>query len=148
MRIRERTLRHILFVVAFIALVCTNLSRHANALSAGELLANCEQLERIWIVDGNRVGFQLNDASAAAAGSKCWGYLNAYLDVAYVVLVDPEKPNDRPTRPLGSCLPKGIGLVQLIRMFLQHARAHPADLHESAYFMLANMLMKNFPCRE
>jgi hypothetical protein len=131
-------------VVMLAALVLVGLSARASALTGNELLAQCEQLEKAWVIQGKDV--QIRRGMNEIDMGKCWGYLNAYLEIAYASWVDPDNPNAPPTRSLNACPPKGLSLVQFIRMFLQRARNNPAQLHEPAFFMLANMLIENFPC--
>jgi len=117
----------------------------ASAETAGELLAHCEQLERSWVIQDKNVSIRANTTGSIDAG-KCWGYLHAYFDIAYMNLIDADKPDAPPIRPLGACPPKGVSLVQFIRMFLQKARNTPAELHHEAFFMISNLLNESFPC--
>jgi hypothetical protein len=112
-----------------------------KALTASELLASCETLERTWDIQPNgEIRFRVND------GLSCWSYIQAFFDLAYARLRDSDRPNDPFKSPLDTCPPKGISQSQLVRMFLQHARAHTADLHNSAWTMMYSILRQNYPC--
>lgn len=119
-------------------------SAPTSALTASELLAQCGQLEKTWVIqDDHHVTIRTDVTDAG----RCWGYVNAYLDLSYIKLVDPSKPNEKPTRLLEVCPPsKGFNQLQLVRMFLQEARNQQAELHNPAFVMLSNLLTKNFPC--
>jgi Rap1a immunity proteins len=133
-------------VVMLAALMLVGLSTQVSALTGGELLAECEQLEKAWVIQGKDVQIRTGRGSNELAMGKCWGYLNAYFEIAYINLVDPDNPNAPPTHPLYACPPSGVSLTQFIRMFLQKARNNPAQLHQPAYFMIQNLLNENFPC--
>jgi hypothetical protein len=133
---REAAMR--VCVAMAVALMLVGASVPASALTSGQLLAQCEQLEP-WQIQGKEVRIRSIDAGV------CWGYLRAYFDLAYLVLSDPSEPN-APHRPLLACPPSGVSFVQFARMFLQKARNNPARLHEDAMFMIINMLIENFPC--
>ena len=95
----------------------------AAALTASQLLASCETLERTWDVQPNgSIRFQLND------GLSCWGYIQAFFDLSNLKLRSTDRPDDPATNPLEACPPDGIGLSKLVRMFFQYARTHTADL--------------------
>jgi hypothetical protein len=106
----------------------------ASALTAGELLAQCEQLERSWVIRGGDVQINIGqlDASSMLDAGKCWGFLNAYFDLAYVKLFNTENPTAPPTSPLHACPPNGISFTQMIRMFLHEARNNPGALNQDA----------------
>jgi Rap1a immunity proteins len=112
----------------------------ARALTASDLLASCELLERTWLIqpDGS-IRFALND------GLRCWGYINAFFDMAYFRITYTDRPNDPPVHPIPTCPPKGVSLAQLVRMFLQYARMHPNELHYEAGMMMWTVLAQNFP---
>jgi hypothetical protein len=133
-------------VVKLAAVMLVGLSARASALTGGELLAECEQLERAWVIQGKDIQIRTGGGTNQISVGKCWGYLEAYFDIAYVSVIDANNPNAPPTHPLNACPPKGVSLTQFIRMFLQKARNNPAQLHEPAFFMLANLLTQSFPC--
>jgi hypothetical protein len=120
------------------------MSGKALAITAGELLAQCEQLEKVWVIQGNGVSIPIT--SAGMNGQKCLGYLSAYHEMAYMKWADPDDPDAPPTPVLHACLPKGIDNVQLIRMFLKKARNNPAELHMPPFPMIVSLLIESFPC--
>jgi hypothetical protein len=114
----------------------------ASALTAGELLAQCEQLS--WMIRGKDVEININhDPSSMFDAGKCWGFLNAYFDLA----LNTESPNAPLTNPLHACPPNGISFTLMIKMFLDEARNNPDALHQDAFFTISNVLMRNFPCK-
>jgi hypothetical protein len=133
-------------VVILVAVLLVGASAPAAAMKAGDLLAQCEQLERAWVIQGKDVQIRTGGGIDGVAVGKCWGYLNAFFDIAYVSFLNSEDPSAPPTHPLNACPPKGVSLTQFIRMFLQKARNNPAKLHEDALFMVMNLLVESFPC--
>ncbi len=137
-------MRRLILSVALLLLIG---HRTASALTAGELLAECEQLERSWVIKGRDIEIRpLGGASDMMDAGRCWGYLDAYFEMAYLQLHNPENPTAPPTNPLNACPPNGVSLTQVIRMFLQQARNSPGALHQTAFFMIQNMLTNTFPC--
>jgi hypothetical protein len=119
----------------------------ASAMTAGELLGQCEQLERNWVTRGSDVQIDMSDASITFEAGQCWGFLNAYFELAYVKLFNTEKPTAPATNPLHACPPNGaLSNTQLIRMFLHEARNNPSELNQGAFFVISNMLVRNYPC--
>jgi hypothetical protein len=88
----------------------------ASAITAGELLGQCEQLERSWVIKGENIEIYPNPKMDKFEVGKCWGYLNAHFDLGYLRLFDPAHPTEPLTNPLDVCLPTGMRLTQLIRM--------------------------------
>ena len=127
------------FLFGFIVL--WTLPSPATALTASQLLTSCETLERTWSIQPNgSIRFQFND------GLSCWGDVQAFFDLSYVQLKSTDRPNDPFTNPLETCPPNGVSLTQLVRMFLQYAREHTADLHYEASMMMMTVLRQKFPC--
>ena len=62
-------------VAMLAALMLVGLSARASALTAGELLAQCEQLERNWVIQGKDV--QIRAGRGEIDMGKCWGYTSA-----------------------------------------------------------------------
>jgi hypothetical protein len=132
-------------ILVTIMLVCA--TAQASALTAGELLNQCEQLERNWVIQGSTISLRSKPGlDIEMPAWRCYGYLQAYFNLSYVQLTNADDPTAPPLRPLMACPPTGISFTQFVRMFLQEARSHPAELHEEAFFILANLLQKNFPC--
>ena len=123
-------------------------SANVSALTADDLLAKCEQLERTWVIQGDEISVRSSgDHQSTIDAGFCLGYLEAYFDIAYVQFENLDNPNAEPVRPLRACPPKSVSLVEFIRMFLQTARNNPADLHQPAsFFIILILLNKNFPC--
>lgn len=120
----------------------------ASALTAGELLAQCEQLERMWVIKGSDIQINTSRADVMFDAGQCWGFLSAYFELAYWKVSNSENPTAPPTNPLHTCPPKGISSSQMIRMFLQEARNNAGALHQNASLMISNMLVRSFPCDE
>jgi Rap1a immunity proteins len=133
------TLKRIAFSICLLLFVG---HEPASALTAGELLAQCEQLERTWVISGTDVQITRPNFDAG----QCWGFLSAYFELAYVKLSNTENPTAPPTNPLHTCPPKGISFTQMVRMFLQEARNNAGALHQNASLMIWNMLARSFPC--
>ena len=112
-------------------------------LTMGQLLARCGQLD---VTEDNQVALKSTTLGDALDAGKCWGHLEAYLDLATIVLGDPNLPNA--THPLGACPPAGqMNFANMVKMFLAFARSHPADLQQTAAKMVSNMLIEKYPCR-
>lgn len=47
----------------------------------------------------------------------------------------------------GVCIPLGATAEQTMNVTRRYLEAHPADLHEGATTLVANALLKAFPCR-
>jgi hypothetical protein len=118
----------------------------ASAETAGQLLDQCEQLQRNWVIRDNKVYFARDVGEAGMSDmGKCWGYLNAYFDLGYIRLLDRSHPNAPAKNPLNVCLPS-MHFSQFVRIFLHEANNHPRELNENAYFMLNDMMVRDFPC--
>jgi hypothetical protein len=114
----------------------------ASALTMGQLMARCAALK----VTDIEVSLKSEKVLDALDAGKCWGHLEAYLDLATITLADPSLPNA--THPLGACpKPDTINFPQMVQMFLAFARAHPNDLRKPAAQMVSLMLIEKFPCR-
>ena len=46
----------------------------ASAQTTGELLAQCEQLERTWVIEGKEISIRGGGVRGAIDAGKCWGY--------------------------------------------------------------------------
>jgi hypothetical protein len=131
-------------VVILAIMLFATVSTQASASTANELLAQCEQLERAWVIRNNEMFIQPNvETGTSVDAGRCLGYVEAFLGLASLHIIEPNGPE---TRLIKTCPPKGVSLIQLVRMFLQYARSHPGQLHEQAFFMMNNLLVENFPC--
>jgi hypothetical protein len=114
----------------------------ASALTMGQLVARCAALN----VTDIEVSLKSSKLLDALDAGKCWGHLEAYLDLATTQLRDPSLPNA--IHPLGACPPPdSINFPHMVQMFLAFARAHPNDMLEPAAQMVSMMLMEKYPCR-
>lgn len=133
------SIRH---VVILTALLAAPSGAQAAPLTVGQLMVRCGQLDA---TDDNQVKLKSSDVGAVLDAGKCWGHLEAYLDLATIQLRDPSLPNA--VHPLGACPPPDLNFTQMIHMFLGYARSHPADFQKPAAQIVANLLSEKFPCR-
>jgi hypothetical protein len=74
-------------------------------------------------------------------GNRCLGYVSGVADEFESEGLEDVK------HPLGSiCLPEGVSSVQLVKIFLKFADAHPEQLHYAAPTVIWNSLIDVFPC--
>lgn len=100
----------------------------ANALTADELLNACEP-----IVARNM------RPSLAPSEQTCLGYFGALQDLATIA-------DNTGGSILVVCLPPASTVGQLIRVFVQYARAHPQHLHYSGGGIALASFQQAFPC--
>lgn len=129
-----------MFVVGSMVALLVSSSVHATGpLTVGQLMVRCGQLD---MSESNQVKLRSGSVGAALDAGKCWGHLEAYLDLATIELPGPR------AHALGACPPRDqLNFTQMIQMFLQHARANPAELEKPAALIVANLLAQKFPCR-
>jgi hypothetical protein len=136
-------MERILVLVLALLLPAGSGAQASVPLTMGQLLARCGQLQ---VTDDNQVTLKSATIGDALDAGKCWGHLEAYLDLATIELSDPNLPNA--TRPLGACPPAGqMNFAHMVKLFLDYARSHPAGLQQTAAKMVSNMLMEKYPCR-
>ncbi len=115
----------------------------AAPLTMGQLMVRCNQLE---VTGGNQAKLKSAMTGDVLDAGKCWGHLEAYLDLATVELLDPDLPNA--VHPLGACPNRDeLNFTQMVTMFMDYARSHPAQYQKPAAQMVANMLAEKFPCK-
>jgi hypothetical protein len=115
----------------------------AAPLTMGQLMVRCNQLE---VTAGNQAKLKSAMTGDVLDAGKCWGHLEAYLDLATVELLDPDLPNA--VHPLGACPKRDeLNFTQMVQMFMDYARSHPAQYQKPAAQMVANMLAEKFPCK-
>ena len=115
----------------------------AAPLTMGQLMVRCNQLE---VTGDNQAKLKSAMTGDVLDAGKCWGHLEAYLDLATVELLDPDLPNA--VHPLGACpQPRRAQLHPDGEMFMAYARSHPAQYQKPAAQMVANMLAEKFPCK-
>ena len=133
----------LLVAVSAVLLLTAPAAQASVPLTMGQLLARCSQLD---VSEDNQVGLKSTTLSGALDAGKCWGHLEAYLDLATVTLNDPNLPNA--VHPLGACPPAAqMNFANMVKMFLAYARSHPADLQQTAAQMVSNMLIEKYPCQ-
>jgi hypothetical protein len=115
----------------------------AAPLTMGQLMVRCSQLE---VSATNQAKLKSSAPGDVLDAGKCWGHLEAYLDLATIELINPDLPNA--IHPLGSCPRRDdLNFTQMVSMFMQYAQTHPALSQRPAAQMVANMLAEKFPCR-
>ena len=130
-------------IVAALAALASATSAQAAPLTMGQLMVRCNQLE---VTSGNQAKLKSAMTGDVLDAGKCWGHLEAYLDLATVELLDPELPNA--VHPLGACPNRDdLNFTQMVQMFMAYARSHPAQYQKPAAQMVANMLAEKFPCK-
>jgi hypothetical protein len=130
-------------IIAAIAALASVTGAQAAPLTMGQLMVRCNQLE---VTAENQARLKSTLTGDVLDAGKCWGHLEAYLDLASVQLLDPDLPNA--VHPLGACLvPNALNFTQMVQMFVQYAHSHTAELQRPAAQMIANMLAEKFPCR-
>jgi Rap1a immunity proteins len=117
----------------------------ADPLTVGQLVARCGKID---ITENNDIKLRSASIGDALDAGKCWGHLEAYIDLASIELPDANKPNA--IHPLGACPPykNNIKFTELANMLLQYASSNPADLQKPAALIVANILAQKFPCRK
>jgi hypothetical protein len=135
------------FILRLAALTAAMLALPAVAqaapLTMGQLMVRCNKLE---VTSDNQAKLKSALTGDVLDAGKCWGHLEAYLDLATVELLDPELPNA--VHPLGACPKRDeLNFTQMVQMFMAWARSHPAQYQKPAAQMVANMLAEKYPCK-
>jgi hypothetical protein len=134
------TLRLAALTAAMLALPAV---AQAAPLTMGQLMVRCNKLE---VTSDNQAKLKSALTGDVLDAGKCWGHLEAYLDLATVELLDPELPNA--VHPLGACPKRDeLNFTQMVQMFMAWARSHPAQYQKPAAQMVANMLAEKYPCK-
>jgi hypothetical protein len=134
------TLRLAALTAAMLALPAV---AQAAPLTMGQLMVRCNKLE---VTGDNQAKLKSALTGDVLDAGKCWGHLEAYLDLATVELLDPELPNA--VHPLGACPKRDeLNFSQMVQMFMAWARSHPAQYQKPAAQMVANMLAEKYPCK-
>jgi hypothetical protein len=107
----------------------------ARAQSADELLHACEMLQRGMHVEGDKVYFP-----PSAEAYKCWGFMSAVTQ--YSVLADQNGKT-----LLGACPGPDTTPVDVLRVFVDYANAHPDKLGLKAAAAAYNAMADAFPCK-
>jgi len=132
-------------VVLLIAAGWFTNTANADPLTVGQLVARCGKLD---MSAANQIKLQSTSIGDALDAGKCWGHLEAYIDLASIKLPDGNKPDA--INPLGACPPykNNITFTELGQIFLQYASSNPTDLQKPAALIVANLLAQKFPCRK
>jgi hypothetical protein len=110
----------------------------ADPLTVGQLVARCCKLD---LSETNQIKLRSASIGDALDGGKCWGHLEAYIDVAFLAL--PNSPH-----PLGVCPPykNNVTFSEMAQMFLLYARQNPGETRQPAALAVAKILAEKFPC--
>jgi hypothetical protein len=113
---------------------------NADPMTVGQLLSRCKNLD---MSEPNQIKLRSTATGDVLDAGKCWGHLEAYIDLASMELPDS-------AHPLGVCPPykNNISFTELGRIFIQYANANPADLQKPAALIVAKLLAQTFPCHK
>jgi len=126
------------------ALLAAGVPAKAAPLTMGQLLVRCQKLD---VSQHNEVILRSEKTGDVLDAGKCFGHLEAYLDLATIEVHDPAYKYT--IHPLGACPPPSeqLNFTKIIAMFLDYARNHP-ELHEQpAAIVVADMMARRYPCR-
>ncbi|MGP0090732.1 MAG: Rap1a/Tai family immunity protein [Xanthobacteraceae bacterium] len=122
-------------ILALIAALASSQKASASE-SARDLASDCRNLEQ-----GRRgAGAHIKIPNTKEA-LQCWGYMRAMQDLS--VLADQDGH-----RIMGSCPPEQTTVLQLIHVFVTHARSHPGELEGNAALVVIKALGDAFPCHQ
>ncbi len=129
-----------LALIAFLLIITGWFAETAQAdpLTVGQLVARCGKLD---LSEKDQIKLRSASIGDALDGGKCWGHLEAYVDLASLSL--PNSPH-----PLGVCPPykNNITFSEMTQLFLQYANRNPAEIRQPAALIVAKMLAEHFPC--
>jgi hypothetical protein len=124
-----------LALVAFAAAVLPLLDSPAHAVSAKELLRQCEALEKGAVVRGQTV-----QLPAGREAAECWYYMAAVQDFAATI------QQEGGPSILGSCASPEVTRLDLIRSFTKYARDHRSELDVRASAIVIQALADSYRC--
>jgi len=107
----------------------------AGAQSAGEMLHACEFLQRGMHVEKDKIYYP-----ASGEASKCWGFVIAVAQ--YAMIADQNGKT-----LLGACPGADMTPVEVIRIFVDYANAHPEKQELPAAAAAYNAMADAFPCK-
>jgi hypothetical protein len=110
-------------------------SSTAHAQTAGEMLRSCEILQRNAHTEGSSV-FLPPDIDAR----QCWGFMAAVQQ--FSALADQ---NGKPL--LNWCVPEDTKQSDIVRIFVDYARAHPDKVNLIAAAVAYNAMADAFLCK-
>src|SRR4051812_8293413 len=125
-----------LALFAFAATILHVLGTSAHAVTAKELLRQCEAVEKGAVVKGDSV-----QLPAGREPAECWYYMAAVQDFSATV----QEEGGRSV--LGSCPSPETTRLDLIRAFTKYARVHRNDLDVRASAIVMQALAEKYRCR-
>ena len=105
----------------------------AQAQSAKEMLGACEVLQRAMHREGSIV-------PERADMNRCWGFMEAVQE--YAVLLDRNGKT-----LLNACPLSYTTTADIVKVFIQYARAHPEKLYQNAAAIAYDAMADAFPCK-
>jgi len=134
---------HVAVLAVLAAFVAAGGQAQAAPLTMGQLMVRCAKLD---VSRDNQVILRSNATGDVLDAGKCFGHLEAYLDLATIEVHDPEY--NHIIHPLGACPPASeqLNFTKMIAMFLDHARNHPEEQEQPAALVVANFMAKKYPC--
>lgn len=105
-----------------------------QAQTAGEMLKACEIAQRGMHVEGSHVFLP-----PGADVNQCWGFIEAVQE--YSMLADQDGRT-----LLHACPPEAGMTTQVLRVFIDYARAHPDKMHLPAAAVAFNAMADAFSC--
>ncbi len=134
---------HVAVLAALAAFMAATSDIQAAPLTMGQLMVRCEKLD---VTKENEVKLKSAALGDVLDSGKCFGHLEAYLDLATIEVHDPNYKNV--IHPLGACPPAAeqLNFTKIIAMFLNYARNHPERQQEPAAMVVADMLASRYPC--
>ncbi len=123
-------------VGAALAAVTALGDRSASTQSANELLTGCQVVVSSARASGDRI-----TVSKEPTASICWGFMGAMQELSEMSFGGGLRT------VTGVCLPSEITRLQLIRVFLSYAQAHPEKHHHPASQLVLEAWTEAFPCK-
>lgn len=128
----SRLMRLIGLTLTAVAVVYGSL---AYAQSGKEMLQSCQPLQRGMHVDRDKVFL-----STGVNVQQCWGFIEAVQE--FSILADQDGKT-----LLGACPDEDTKTVQIVKVFVDYARAHPDRLSLPAADVAYNAMADAFPCK-
>jgi len=131
-------------LAAMAAFMAVGSQAQAAPLTMGQLMVRCAQLD---VSKDNQVILRSGATGDVLDAGKCFGHLEAYLDLATIEVHDPNYKHI--IHPLGACPPASeqLNFTKMIGMFLDHARNHPEQREQPAAMVVANFMAEKYPCQ-
>ena len=131
-------------LAALAAFLSVGTTAQAAPLTMGQLMTRCEKLD---VSKTNEVLLRSSATGDVLDAGKCFGHLEAYLDLAIIEVNDPAYKYT--IHPLGACPPKSeqLNFTKIIAIFLDYARNHPELQQDPAAIVVADMMARRYPCR-